>query len=121
MDGFPDFTGVVVMPDNTVVMTGGTYIDNTTGIRQLFYLNDTWISKDEGYLWTEVNISSGYQGREAPKTVIMPDGSIVLVAGHTGNQTPNGNYKMWNDTWRMQPARIFRSFSPNWLTAIFSK
>ena len=53
-----------------------------------------WFFGDETYTapWTEVNVSSGWSGRQAHTSVMEPGGSIILMGGY------DGGYK--NDTWR---------------------
>ena len=101
-----------VMPDNSIVLMGGensNYHD----------LNDTWRTTDEGKTWVEVNSSPGWLSRRSPTSVVMPDGSIVLMGG-TYNTTPE-NWIYFNETWRVQPFGVFRSISPNWLQIAFLK
>jgi hypothetical protein len=100
------------MPDNSIVLMGGensNYHD----------LNDTWRTTDEGKTWVEVNSSPGWLSRRSPTSVVMPDGSIVLMGG-TYNTTPE-NWIYFNETWRVQPFGVFRSISPNWLQIAFLK
>ena len=56
--------------------------------------NDVWRSTDNGVTWTLVNASAGWSARQGHSSVVMPDGSIVLMGG--GDSI--GNFK--NDTWR---------------------
>jgi PKD repeat protein len=77
----------VVMPDGSIVLMGG-YSD-VDG-----YRNDTWRSNDDGLTWTLVNPSSGWAPRSAHSSVVMPDGSIVLMGGEI-----DSNVRV-NDTWR---------------------
>ncbi|MFA5415251.1 MAG: lectin like domain-containing protein [Methanoregula sp.] len=76
----------VVLPDNSIVLMGGV-INNADG------LNDTWRSTDNGVTWTCMNASSGWSARFAFGSTAMPDGSIVIFGGSTGQ-------KVLNDTWR---------------------
>jgi hypothetical protein len=77
----------VVLPDGSIVLTGG--YDDTKGP-----VNDTWRSTDKGKKWTKVNASSGWPVRYGHSSVVMPDGSIVLMGGYgTGGS-------IQNDTWR---------------------
>ncbi|MGB7787592.1 Kelch repeat-containing protein [Methanoregula sp.] len=79
--------GSVVMPDGSIVLTGGFSFGPG-------YLNDVWRSTDEGITWTEVNASAGWSKRYFHSSLVMPDGSIVLIAGGYNNQV------FMNDTWR---------------------
>ena len=54
-----------------------------------------WFFGDENYLapWTPVTTGAGWSGRYGHSSVLMPDGSIVLMGGDAG-----GSWK--NDVWR---------------------
>jgi PKD repeat protein len=78
----------VTMPDSSIVLMGGY---NSTG----GYENDTWRSMDDGATWTEINASAGWSGRSDFSSVVMPDGSIVLMGGGS-----NGWSIVYNDVWR---------------------
>ncbi|MFA5379264.1 MAG: PKD domain-containing protein, partial [Dehalococcoidia bacterium] len=78
----------VAMPDGSIILMGG--LDNNYNI----YKNDTWRSMDKGATWTQVNGSSGWSARYAHSSIVMQDGSIVLMGGLDNY----GNNK--NDTWR---------------------
>jgi subtilisin family serine protease len=75
----------VVMPDGSIVLMGG--VDYTYSKK-----NDVWKSINNGVTWTLVNASAGWSGRYAHSSVVIPDGSIVLMGGNDG-----GNK---NDVWR---------------------
>ena len=55
--------------------------------------NDVWRSTDNGATWTQMNASAGWTARMCHSSVVMPDGSIVLMGGAI-----NLAYK--NDVWR---------------------
>jgi PGF-pre-PGF domain-containing protein len=75
----------VVMPNGSIVLMGGlTSTDNK--------VNDVWRSTDNGTTWTVVNTSPGWSARYGHTSVVMPDGSIVLMGGYDGD--------LLNDTWR---------------------
>ena len=59
--------------------------------------NDVWRSTDNGATWTQVNASAGWTARVAHSSVVMPDGSIVLMGGYDGSSNKN-------DVWRFMPA-----------------
>jgi hypothetical protein len=63
---------VVTMPDNSVVIAGGTDGAN---------LNDVWRSVDGGVTWAEMTAAAGWAARTVFSTVAMADGSIVLMGG----------------------------------------
>jgi PKD repeat protein len=79
----------VAMPDGSIVLMGGQSSGSD-------FFNDVWQSKDEGTSWTEVNTSAGWPGRAGFNIVAMPDGSIVLMGGHTSG----GSGAPLNDVWR---------------------
>jgi len=76
----------VALPNGSIVLMGG-YDDN--------FLNDTWLSADDGSTWTEVNASSGWTKRDDHTSVVMPDGSIVLMGGEGDDYS-----EYLNDIWR---------------------
>ncbi|WP_321506807.1 DUF3821 domain-containing protein [uncultured Methanoregula sp.] len=80
----------VAMPDGSIVLMGGQ--DQSDMPK-----NDTWRSTDNGVTWTPVNVSSGWTARYGHSSVVMPDGSIVMMGGWD-----NSGYK--NDVWRFNPA-----------------
>ena len=53
--------------------------DGRAGKQAGAILNDTWRSTDKGATWTLVNGSSGWPARMDHGSVVLPDGSIVLV------------------------------------------
>jgi len=79
---------IVVLKDGSILLMAGT---NGTNVR----LNDTWRSTDRGATWTEVNASSGWAGRSAPASVVLKDGSVVLMGGYWLNEVGSKN-----DVWR---------------------
>jgi hypothetical protein len=72
----------VVLPDGSIVIMGGTNSGSWGG-------NDVWRSTDKGATWTEMTASAGWVPRSGQRSVVMPDGSIVLMGG-VGH----------NDVWR---------------------
>jgi len=77
----------VTIPDGSIILMGGTESGN-------IYKNDVWRSTDNGTTWTKLNESAGWSIRYGHSSVVMPDGSIVLMGG-AGD---NGIFK--NDVWR---------------------
>ena len=75
----------VALGDGSIVLMGGS---NSISSAK----NDTWRSTDNGATWTRVNASSGWTARWGHSSVVMPDGSIVLMGGWDGSPK--------NDTWR---------------------
>jgi PKD repeat protein len=71
----------VVMPDGSIVLMGG---QDSNGLD-----NDVWQSLDDGATWTQVNQQPYWwpywSGRYGQSSVVMPDGSIVLMGGQDSN------------------------------------
>ena len=80
------YASSVLLPDNSIVLMGG-YDD--TGAT---YMNDVWRSTDGGTTWTEINSSAGWSARFEHRSVVLPDGSIVLMGGHAAS--------FENDVWQ---------------------
>jgi len=80
----------VVLPDGSIVLMGG-YTDSGR-------TNDTWRSDDYGATWKNITPSGGnlWSARFGHTSVVLPDGSIVLMGGY------DGGYK--NDVWRLKTA-----------------
>jgi hypothetical protein len=76
------------MPDGSIVVMGGA-TNGSSG-----YKNDVWRSMDNGVTWAQVNASAGWSARNDHSSVMMPDGSIVLIGG----DATDSSYK--NDVWR---------------------
>jgi PKD repeat protein len=83
------YHSTVSLHDGMIILTGGTTTGFSAGAK-----NDTWKSTNYGTTWTLINASSGWDPRYDHLTVLMPDGSIVLMGG----VNDSGYYK--NDTWR---------------------
>jgi len=77
----------VAMPDGSIVLTGGS--NASSGDK-----NDVWRSNDYGATWMLVNASAEWTARAQHRSVVMPDGSIVLMGGH------DNSYNLKNDVWR---------------------
>jgi PGF-pre-PGF domain-containing protein len=75
----------VVMPDGSIVLMGGRAGEST-------FRNDVWRSMDNGATWVLVNATPGWSARYSHSSVVMPDGSIILMGGMTG--------VLMNDVWR---------------------
>jgi PKD repeat protein len=82
----------VVMPDGSIVLMGGDEIEHGN-IR----MNDTWRSTDNGATWTQQTAHAGWSARHSHTSVVMPDGSIVLMGGYDGAPY---FYSSRNDVWR---------------------
>ncbi|MFA6363196.1 kelch repeat-containing protein [Methanoregula sp.] len=86
-----DGHSAVAMPDDSIILLGG-WGDTWSK------LNDMWRSTDKGVTWKLVNADSGWAARSFHSSVVLPDGSIVLMRGYDDYDTLLG------DTWRLQPA-----------------
>ena len=47
-------------------------------------LDDVWRSTDDGSTWTQMTASAGWSPRTGHSSVVMPDGSIMLMGGFNG-------------------------------------
>ncbi len=56
--------------------------------------NDVWRSTDKGVTWTPQTNNAGWPSRRDATSVVLPDGSIVLMGGTVGADTG------LNDVWR---------------------
>ena len=74
----------VVMPDGSIVITGGLSPS----------MNDVWRSTDMGKTWTRQTAHAQWSARSGHTLVVMPDGSIVLMGGFDSNVVNQ------NDVWR---------------------
>ncbi len=77
----------IVTPDGDIILFGG--YDSGKN-----YMNDVWRSTDEGATWTEENTSASWSPRHGQCSVMIPDGSIIMMGGRIST----GGYK--NDIWR---------------------
>ncbi len=88
--------GVLSVANFTANVTSGNaplpvlFTDSSTGSPTGW----AWFFGDENYTqpWMRVNASAGWSARRGLTSVVMPDGSIVLMGGY------DGSYK--NDVWR---------------------
>jgi photosystem II stability/assembly factor-like uncharacterized protein len=80
------YHSMVAMPDDSIVLEGGNY-------RNEIFMDDTWQSSDSGKTWTRIATNSGWTGRFAQASVVLPDGSLILMGGNDG--------KPRNDVWRL--------------------
>jgi uncharacterized delta-60 repeat protein len=92
----------VVLPDGSIVLTGGY---GGPGIKY----NDTWRSKDNGATWTLVNASSEWPARYGHNSVVLPDGSIVLMGGVSDSGYYSDVWRSLDDgaTWMLMNASAF--------------
>jgi hypothetical protein len=79
----------IVMPDGSIVIMGG----ELKGVGAPF--NDVWRSADKGATWTLMNANAGWPVRESQSSVVLPDGSIILMGGNNGNVN-------FSDVWKSE-------------------
>jgi PKD repeat protein len=83
----------VTMPDGSIVLMGGDDAE------EWFHLvNDVWRSTDKGKTWTLMNESPGWTGRDRHSSVVMPDGSIVLMGGNDDYDYTHSRNDVWRST-----------------------
>jgi hypothetical protein len=77
----------VALPDNSIVLMGGSGADIS---------GDVWRSTDLGATWTMMTASAEWQARTMHDSAVLSDGSIVLIGGM--GSPDNDVYR--NDVWR---------------------
>jgi hypothetical protein len=79
----------IVMQDDSIILMGG---EGTSG-----NYNEVWRSTDNGAgaTWISINTSNGWGARAGHTSVVLPDGSIVLMGGAVTGRM--------NDVWRFNP------------------
>jgi hypothetical protein len=82
----------VVLPEGSIVRMGGGRPNIQIPMATISY-NTVWRSPDGGATWTLVNTSAGWSPRSGQCSVVMPDGSIVLMGGGDDAESKN-------DVWR---------------------
>ena len=80
----------VVLPDGSLVLMGGYAYDGAD-----HYYNDVWYSTDDGATWTEITPSAEWTGRQGHTSVVLSDGSLVLIGG-------DGEYYIFGDVRRLK-------------------
>jgi uncharacterized repeat protein (TIGR01451 family) len=80
---------IVALPDGSIVLMGG----GTNIYAPGYDSNEVWRSTDKGATWTLVNSSPGWSARRGHTSVVLPDGSIVLMGGREAGS-------FFNDVWR---------------------
>ncbi len=98
MTGNTDWSGrsrhsSVALSDGSIVLMGGVDAAGSAGNK-----NDVWRSTDKGATWTRISSSAGWSGRYGHTSVVLPDGSIVLLGG--AEQANYGYDTLKNDVWR---------------------
>jgi len=77
----------VTMPDGSILIMGGYGTDYSSK-------NDVWRSTDKGATWTQMTGSATWNGRYGHGSVVMPNGTIILLGGSGSNgvwkSTDNG-------------------------------
>jgi len=83
----------VVMPDGSIVLMGGMEADYTDEND----MNDVWRSTDKGASWELMTEHAEWTPRYYYSSVVIPDGSIIVMGGHDVNDPVN-------DVWRFVPS-----------------
>ena len=91
-----DRHGMVAMPDDSILLMGGN-VNNTVDD----FVNDTWRSTDKGATWTQIASQAAWTARGAFPSVVLPDGSIVLIGGKA-KENSTSDYPS-PQTWRLNP------------------
>jgi metallophosphoesterase (TIGR03768 family) len=107
MGGFVGTAGPSFMAQSSSLKTG---FPNPTSIR-----NDVWRSTDGGRRWTQLTNSTAWSPRAYQEVVVMPDHSIVMMAGADASGPKN-------DTWRSTDGGITwteMSSNPGWSARSF--
>ena len=70
----------IILPDDSLLIMGGY---DTYDFDNMIYNcnNNVWRSSDNGTSWAEVNASAGWQERFSHSSVLLRDGSIVIMGG----------------------------------------
>ena len=77
----------VLLPGGEIVLIGGA--DSNFKM-----LNDVWHSDDQGVTWSQVTESAEWTGRFSHSSVVLPDGSILLIGGWVGS----ANGEVWQSS-----------------------
>jgi photosystem II stability/assembly factor-like uncharacterized protein len=81
------------MPDGSIILMGGTSNNNINGVK-----NDVWRSTDNGKTWNQMTPDAGWSPRYDYSSVVMPDGSIVLMGGLGGSISVGSMDDVWRST-----------------------
>jgi PGF-pre-PGF domain-containing protein len=87
----------VAMPDNSIVIMGG-FVGNYT------FMKDVWRSTDNGTTWMLQTDNAAWPARYTHTSVVMPDGSIILMGGWDGSNYLNEVWRSTDSgaTWTLQ-------------------
>lgn len=80
-------TSVFMLVDERIVVMGGRDHNGNS-------FNDVWMSNDGGETWEELAENAEWRARRSHTSVVLPDGSILLMGGS------DGAYSYTNDAWR---------------------
>lgn len=69
----------VALPDGGIVLMGGG------GGYAVGRFNDVWHSVDDGATWTQKSEAADWPVRQYHNSLLLPDGSIILMGGYDGN------------------------------------
>jgi PKD repeat protein len=81
----------VVMPDGSIVLMGG----KEEGLLNL--TNDVWRSTNNGADWTRITTGAEWEPREGHSSVVMSDGSIILMGGSNSSSQKNDVWRSTNN------------------------
>lgn len=84
----------VILPDGSIILTGGSTDTSKNGPITSICHNDVWRSTDNGATWKLITSTAGWPGRASHSSVVMPDGTIVLMGGSTCD------VGLMNDVWQ---------------------
>jgi type II secretory pathway component GspD/PulD (secretin) len=70
----------VALPDDSIVLMGGSDGSTSNSLK-----NDVWRSTDQGATWTEMTAAAEWTARSGHSSVVLQDGSIVLMGGNDGS------------------------------------
>jgi len=78
----------LLLPDGAIILIGGL---GATGSPK----NDVWRSTDQGATWVQLTAAAEWSGRTHHASVVLSDGSIVLLGGLSADSPTHRN-----DVWR---------------------
>jgi hypothetical protein len=80
----------VSLPNGNIIIMGG--FNDLTNPPQFY--NDVWQSVDYGKTWTQVTANASWSPRCYHSSVVLPDGSIVIMGGR------DNTWNLTNEVWR---------------------
>jgi hypothetical protein len=83
----------VILPDGSIILMGGSTVTSPHPPFNTCH-NDVWGSTDNGATWKLINSNAGWSARGSYSSVVMPDGTIILMGGSSCG------VGLVNDVWR---------------------